>query len=916
MDQWPTTDGTGQKRNVPSRRRVKDEEDSWSYPCLEEGVLNAATLQDKNGRLEWTLASRNKARRLTPKGQPTVIFPATRPPEIQAPHGGIQQRSEQGAHFLRTYLPDVDIPAELIREEIAADARSTEKFQDYDPSLGNVFDVIRCYDDVRDPHCFMVAPIGEYGIDLNFSPITFKPQQGIVCRPSAHPVRSFQTPIQQISASSPASGRNVEASLLGVRTSASTVILEVKTKSLRSRAADIPQVTVVDLLTVSRSAVDDRPVVDVGVRSSPEVLAMFVNAEGAVYKCNFSGGQALEMVHPKRETSSDDLFWRIAVGKDCASCLVTSHKAMTHLDFRKGSSSLVYSIENKPGELITAIESAIEDELVRVTTTSEILWLDERFRKRPLLAYKHGRQFDRTLQTRTISVSRTPLTFLTSRKNGLVTIYDVCADDGSARVHSNCRPYVLPPITLPDVANSGYTIFRHPLDRSQKNATLMQYSSGGGVYKMDLELVSDPPLQAGQPDFGEMGLEEPEWSPELLRLKAMEDQANVGPLGAQEFSEVDLRPVYERLFFPESQEEEVSGRDVDDLLETMSDFWQALDAPIDHPVTMFDVTYRTGDEPTQSSRSDFFTQTPLNSHEGFRALVTGRIPQKELSRRAAWHHDITSILQRFTPQLSRTPQETFQNLEVYKLAADGRRPPASLRRETDAQEQLTVDLSLSTDVFSSRPFVTPSPPSDDDVETMSRAAEAMSLVDGEPPPIQFGYLRPVHKAKAGHYARENEIGITDAGMPQGVRLLLKEWDIGDNPQEYSYEDPYDVIAAAPGLARDRTQAPSSLLPRGEKEPPAGTQRPPTIFATKSRAPPPIAASQSAMARLPVTVAQTQEAPVSRPLPNFGSQPTITKPGTNMSQDMIIPSTQVLPGPFGGRPQPGKKKPAKKRVGGF
>lgn len=47
----------------------------------------------------------------------------------------------------------------------------------------------------------------------------------------------------------------------------------------------------------------------------------------------------------------------------------------------------------------------MHDYISRITTTSDMIWLDDRFRKRPLLSFKHYRRFDRTLRALTANLS-------------------------------------------------------------------------------------------------------------------------------------------------------------------------------------------------------------------------------------------------------------------------------------------------------------------------------------------------------------------------------------------------------------------------------------------------------------------------------------------------------------------------------
>ena len=46
------------------------------------------------------------------------------------------------AHALKTYYSDIDIPAEIIREQIFREARLEDELRKFDPSLGNLLDAL------------------------------------------------------------------------------------------------------------------------------------------------------------------------------------------------------------------------------------------------------------------------------------------------------------------------------------------------------------------------------------------------------------------------------------------------------------------------------------------------------------------------------------------------------------------------------------------------------------------------------------------------------------------------------------------------------------------------------------------------------------------------------------------------------
>ncbi len=330
-----------------------------------------------------------------------------------------------------------------------------------------------------------------------------------------------------------------------------------------------------------------------------------------------------------------------------------------------------------------------------------------------------------------------------------------------------------------------------------------------------------------------------------------------------------------------------------------------------------DVVFRSGQEPDTPSRTDFFTGNELNSRRGFRALRQNRIPLEQVAREAPWHYDIHPYVSTFLPELCPSPEDTFDALSSHDLQMDDYRTGPSIRREGEAREQLTLDLALSTDVYAPNPIKLNPDLSgnaeDDAFETMSRATEAMSIGVPEPPPVQFGFLRPDFSKGTDHYAEEKEHDRKPE-QPLGVRLLLKDWEIGSDPESYMYYDPYGIS----GIAAPRPIRPTRLPPVHEAalRPTQQTQSqkaPPVIASSVPMAPPPILSNQPPRV-LPKANWQSQD--VVMAAPRMGSQPDayVSQDGSQ-SQEMFIPSTQVLPGPFGGRPA-AKKKPAKKRLGGF
>jgi hypothetical protein len=54
-------------------------------------------------------------------------------------------------------------------------------------------------------------------------------------------------------------------------------------------------------------------------------------------------------------------------------------------------------------QVFTAIEDVQQENLLRLCSTDDILWMDLRCPGKPLLAYAHGREYDQYLMTTTVN---------------------------------------------------------------------------------------------------------------------------------------------------------------------------------------------------------------------------------------------------------------------------------------------------------------------------------------------------------------------------------------------------------------------------------------------------------------------------------------------------------------------------------
>lgn len=277
-------------------------------------------------------------------------------------------------------------------------------------------------------------------------------------------------------------------------------------------------------------------------------------------------------------------------------------------------------------------------------------------------------------------------------------------------------------------------------------------------------------------------------------------------------------------------------------------------------------------------------------------MLQGRLASQPLTVGASWNTNISRILHVLDTEEWSTTEGLTDGLRRFDLVHNTQCTFLSVKRQTTAREQLTLDLALSTNVFSGYAFAKRS-----DCQALETMTENLSL-DGEPAPVDFGFLRPVQKAST-YYKRDHEDEDEERvlSFPISVRLLLKDWEVGVDPQEFVYIDPYDDTTE-PNLRRPLKAKPAfSSREEGAQTFAAQSQRPPMVVASNS-----ISIPTDAARSVPTRIQ-------SQGLPHIESQFSV--PSTGASQELVT-STQVLPGPYGGRPIASKKKAAKKRLGGF
>ena len=207
----------------------------------------------------------------------------------------------------------------------------------------------------------------------------------------------------------------------------------------------------------------------------------------------------------------------------------------------------MWSLPTSGRTVITSAELPLKGQLSNAGTTEGIYWFDERHPGKPVLGIKHYRDFDRTLEARTAllrngaEVDSQPVTFLTSRRTGLVSVYDVSRGEDDL-VHMNapshCLPYITPHGDLP---LTGWNLFQHPLMDSS-HVDVLHLSSRGGINRLHAQLQSDADADPSAPVQSQGFV----WNDDVKELAS----ANLDATGSDRFtvresSTVNLGPAYQ-----------------------------------------------------------------------------------------------------------------------------------------------------------------------------------------------------------------------------------------------------------------------------------------------------------------------------------------------------------------------------------
>ncbi|KAF9484739.1 hypothetical protein BDN70DRAFT_87611 [Pholiota conissans] len=887
MDFWPRDQRTKKSKSTSIRSKATANEQARCYPNLGHGLLGAATLSYDAGRLNWIFVSENigsfdeSLKKRFKLGKQIQVFPPTSSLPLEAPKTSIKQRAEQGANFLRTYLPDIEIPEQLIRDHLIEDNTRSKTLQNFDPYSGTLIEAFTLQ---RDKHTIYAAfPTGETKRDLSYASIVYSNPSEILLRPSGTHLRRFLTPIQQI-VTSCNKNTEFEDTNVAIRTYTSTTLFNIKwNDSLYGPSLS-------QGATITRKDLNNETLVDMKYLCTRDQL-LNVGDRGSVFMCNISDGtQNMPLYNQQQSlTSNGDHFWRLACGLNPADYFLMTTKNLVSMDLRTNNAVNFFSLPIGK-HVLTSMENCRSDYLLPLCSTKEIIWMDTRFPRNPLLAYAHGRQFDRYLLSHTLGHSSDDLsTLLTSRNNSLITAYNInTSPEGPIR--SVTSPYCLP---------SDYSMYQTDVGQRviefDNSAALLRISESEGIIYNELLFSGD--VHETSYVFERTG----------AMTKLVEQFTNtkedIDLFSRQEFSQVDLQAAYQAIFreyvdFTQEFEQQTAEA-VDEILDCFPSCLINKEFPTEYFLTAYDLAFRAEEDNSHATTASYLTESLVRSKRSYNALKQGELSAKLI--KAPSHLSLLPTFQKFDKDIFGDLSKMETYLRTFRLSDDIEHANKIREYEDESSRQLIMDLALSCDIFSE----TVVSRNGDGDQTLENLTEALSLGD-EPPTIEFGFLKPLKPKDIYNRDGGDALLSTRFDMPMGVRLLLQGWDTSD-PEEYKYQDPYNAISEPLLMKIKRSSSQSQ-----PQIPNIQSQRPPLVLTSHATG---FSEHGSFRRTVPKVQSQSQTPNLLPPDTVTESLPTMRPQYDSSQSQEVMGSTQVLPGPHGGRPIVKKKSP-KKRLGGF
>ncbi|KAF8605150.1 hypothetical protein BDV93DRAFT_605633 [Ceratobasidium sp. AG-I] len=925
MNVWPThshSGGTTERSTRRGARKIKPEP-NWDVSVLDSGTRVSSRLVvgkiSGSSRLSWS--NINETDKHVSTGNTRCIFPPTR--ELSpALHNGLsfEQKVLHTNSWLRTHPEVLDIDALFLRELLEGDTDYSKKILDHDPYISDLMSLSFVAKGHKKRSGVLAYPMGQHFEKLGAA-VVFDEKWGTVVVPVEEPVWKAASPIVQIVSSNmiykPSAVDYTKAGcLFAVRT-----LFDVNFVCIAPK----PGVTVPAkahlISSFSSAEIGGHRPFDLAFSPYPGHEGLVVSDVGTVW--GFKLGIPLQKLNSSTDDDSSRVgahdwpYWSVNWGTHPETFFLGSQSSFSLYDRR--SSSVASALAINDGTL-TSFDVLRNKDFAQIflSDTEHVSLLDERMIARPLVSWKHRRAYDRTLRIKALTIENKQLGLLSSKKSNFVAVYDPLLSKHGALtggdsytidsgIGNRCQ----------SISMVSYNPPIPPKSTTPPQSTLFYLSHTGALHRQDLAV--GPVKPSGEREL---------WAYELKQRAAsvVLERETHGDLDLTKSKQIKMRKGYERLYRSESfLGFNTGGPSVIDVVDLAPTAFQRASEPIEKPMTLHDMIRSVSQETIAAAPRSLFASASSLPLPNATALLKYVIQLRSQTRETTpWSYDLTTIQGHIWPALAHIPNANDLAVFSTSAAEDDTSGKASAK-DTKHRDEIALDLALAMTTYSavpfqpSRPRPRPAPIAKDDDDMLSVAATALTLEDAEPPHIQHIQPCPTLGLVDGRMGAEQRQSLV-------VRLLASEWDPDSEVGDYEFFDPYgqDYDESMPAwrlsaqtrvdkMSRREAKSKFSLAPNalGSRPTNQPIQLPfVQISRTKSLGAPKssVAQAQGVSSRLVESQPEV-----------FAGQTMSSQPrGANSSQmtSSQLPSTQVLPGPFGGRPGGGTVRKKKSRLPGF
>ncbi|KAL5641281.1 hypothetical protein ACGC1H_001685 [Rhizoctonia solani] len=904
MEDWPVD---SRARNPPQDvtkrqgpRKVLPEL-NWDTPIIEGGTWSSSRiLRVGSSRISWVNINSPVLRIST--GNTRCIFPPTR--HISSVSDGLsfERRVLSMNAWLRSQKGVNDLEAIFLRETLEDNEDYTKTVMGYDPYCSDLLAIDFLTKGHKKRAGVIAYPMGQNFDSLGAS-VLFDEKWGTVFSPAEKPGWKAPASILQITNSNavykPSATSYTHAGcLFAVRTFFDITFVCIAPK---------PGATVV----AKQSLVSSFGQADIGGRRPFDLTfnpheqthaGLVVSDIGATWRFGLDRKPSLLYSQPDNTTTRVGAYelpyWGLRWGAHSETFLLGSQSMLSLYDKR---TSKVASIFPMVSETMTSFDVLRTECFAQmfIAGTEHVILVDERMMGRPVVSWAHHRDTDMTLQIKALELDQKSVGLLTSKHSSFISVYDPLLSESGGL--EGCDSYGLEWDSPNSCASASIAVYIPP---TTARPTLFHLSNSGAIYRQDLGIG---PCEASA--------ERVVWEHELKNLaeKVELEHEQYNEEDLTKCQEANLRSKYEETFM--SNNLGAGGPSLNDIVDLVPTVFQRANGPVDKPMILHDLLRMVSQEATATLPRSLFASTQSLPLPKAGSLLKHIIHLQSQSREGvSWSYDLSRPQGHIWPPLVPTP--TVDDLIAFSVLDDVSENTS--KRDKEARQEIALDLALSTMVYSitpfqpSRPRLPPAPIVRDDDDMLSVAASALTLDGIEPPHVQHVQPCPTQGLVDGKRGAEQRQSLV-------ARLLASEWDPDSSPSDYEFHDPYnqDYDESMPAWKlMAQTKADKQSLERAKSRFLSST----TTAPARSVPLPFIQLSRNKPAVIPNPVntrgiRQVESQPEPMHNQTIPSQPRESSSQINGSSQM--PSTQIVPGPFGARPgtnaAPKKKK---SRLPGF